>query len=49
MPAWKIEKNAAGLLPASPVQSAEAVEELTLVPYGCTSLRITEFPLLRAP
>ena len=27
----------------------EAVEELTLIPFGCTNLRLTEFPVaLRA-
>ena len=43
---WKIEKNAAGPLPQSPVKSSDPLEELTLLPYGCTSLRVTEFPLL---
>jgi hypothetical protein len=47
LPQWKIVKNAAGPLPESPVASSETVEELLLVPYGCTSLRVTEFPLLR--
>ena len=32
--------------PPSPVSSAEPLETLTLIPYGCTNLRITEFPVL---
>ena len=46
IPAWTLERNAAGPVPESPVSSSEPVEELTLVPYGCTNLRVTEFPLL---
>lgn len=47
VPQWKIETNAAGPLPQSPVESNEPLEKLTLVPYGLTHLRITEFPLLK--
>ncbi len=43
---WKIDKGAAAPPPSSPVQSTQPFEELTLVPYGCTDLRITEFPTL---
>jgi len=46
IPEWQIVDNQAGPLPASPVKSQEPLEELTLIPYGCAKLRITEFPLL---
>jgi DUF1680 family protein len=46
LPGWTIEHNAAGSLPESPVNSAEPLEDLVLIPYGAAKLRITEFPLL---
>ncbi len=47
MPEWVLDRNAAGALPESPVHSGERLEELIFIPYGCTNLRVTEFPALR--
>ncbi len=49
LPKWTLERNAAAPPPRSPVTSPEPVETLTLLPYGCTDLRVTEFPTLAAP
>lgn len=47
IPEWVIEDNSAGTLPVSPVSSSELEEIVTLIPYGCAKLRITEFPLIK--
>ncbi len=52
IPNWKIAHGwAADISPpdqqwadASRVVTAEPAENLTLIPYGCTNIRITEFP-----
>lgn len=46
VPWWTLEKNAAAPPPESPVQSDQPLLPLELIPYGCTSLRVTEFPTL---
>ena len=35
--------------PASPVQSSEPLEEITLVPWGSHDLRLSDFPVLGQP
>ncbi len=50
VPDWTLYRGMAGPLPHSlPLKHLEEVEPttLTLVPYGCSTLRITEFPVVR--
>ncbi len=44
LPNWKIVHGWAEEIPPEPQNSNEPVEELTLIPYGCTNIRVTEFP-----
>ena len=46
LPEWGIEHNAAAPPPRGPLHSDQPIEPLTLLPYGCTGLRVTELPLL---
>jgi hypothetical protein len=55
LPGWKLVRGWAAEIspadvawanPAAP-GSKEPLEQLTLIPYGCTNIRITEFPRLK--
>ena len=46
LPDWTLDGNNAGPVPRSPTTAAGEPESKRLVPYGCTNLRVTEFPLV---
>jgi Putative glycosyl hydrolase of unknown function (DUF1680). len=47
LPEWTLDGNLAGPQPYGPVAyDNNAMEDITLIPYGCGRLRITHFPTL---
>ena len=48
IPNWVVDQyGLCGVLPQSPVTTAEPVETITLVPMGTTRLRISSFPVVK--
>lgn len=49
IPSWKLYNDMAGPIPYSityRLETADEVEEISLIPYGCTTLRISQFPVI---
>ena len=48
LPNWSLAHGWAAEMAPGLHESEEPLEELTLIPYGCTNIRVTEFPRLKA-
>jgi hypothetical protein len=48
VPGWGMNGANAGEVPASPVHTDSQETLVELVPYGCSRLRIAEFPTVTA-
>ncbi len=50
IPSWTLYNEMTGPLPYSNIyqmETTDEVKEIELIPYGCTSLRISQFPVIR--
>ncbi|MBD2753049.1 beta-L-arabinofuranosidase domain-containing protein [Spirosoma validum] len=50
IPSWGIYNEMTGPIPYSltyQLETANELEDITLIPYGCTNLRISQFPVVR--
>ena len=47
LPLWQLERGSAGKIPATAkdLPTDGVLRNIILIPYGCTTLRISEFPI----